>query len=138
MPTGAPCACSTLPFAYEIYPDRVGIVHMEAIAEPMSWSDLPEQARPFFEALRSPAGERMVLEVNVFNEKIMPARGAAAAHGRGDGHYRKPFLEPGEHRRPMLSQPRSLPLDGDPAATFSKRLPMCIRWWPCESRNGPG
>ena len=49
-----------------------GIVHMEAIAGPLDWSDIPEQAHPLFKALRSPQGERMVLEENIFIEQILP------------------------------------------------------------------
>ena len=53
-----------------------GIVHME----PMNWSDLPEQARLFFQAIRSPTGERMVLEENVFVEKIETKCSFIASH----------------------------------------------------------
>ena len=30
-------------------------------------------------------------------------------------HYRRPFAEPGEGRRPTLTWPRQIPLDGEPA-----------------------
>jgi haloalkane dehalogenase len=108
---------ATLGFEWaRTHPDRVkGIVHMEAIAEPMNWSDLPDSARPFFQALRSQAGEHMVLDENIFIEKILPA---AVLRSLTDGemeHYRRPFRHPGEDRRPMLSWPRTLPLDGEPA-----------------------
>jgi len=98
------------------HPDRVrGIVHMEAIAVPMSWSDFPEQARPFFQALRSPAGEAMVLEQNIFIEKILPAAVLRSLNDEEMEHYRQPYGRPGEDRRPMLSWPRSLPIEGEPA-----------------------
>ena len=98
------------------HPDRVkGIVHMEAIAEPMNWSDLPEQARPFFQALRSSAGERMVLEENIFIETILPAAVLRPLTDEEMEHYRRPYRNSGEDRRPMLSWPRSLPLDGVPS-----------------------
>jgi haloalkane dehalogenase len=52
--------------------DRLkGIVYMEGIAAPLNWSDIPEQGHPLFKALRSPEGERMVLEENIFIEKIL-------------------------------------------------------------------
>ena len=88
---------------------------MEAIAEPMTWTDLPEQARPFFQALRSQAGEQMVLEENIFIEKILPAAVLRPLTDAEMEHYRRPFRNPGEDRRPMLSWPRTLPLDGEPA-----------------------
>src|SRR5690606_11804567 len=56
------------------HPDRVrGIVYMEAIVTPLEWDDWPENARGIFQAMRSPAGEALVLEKNVFVERILPA-----------------------------------------------------------------
>ena len=96
-------------------PERVkAIVHMEAVAAPMSFSDLPESARPFFKALRSPAGEAMVLEQNIFIEQILKRATIRSLTSEEMEHYRSPFLEPGEGRRPTLSFPRNLPLDGEP------------------------
>ena len=92
-----------------------GIVHMEAIAAPMRWSDLPEQAHGFFRALRSPEGERMVLQENAFIEVRLPGAVLRQLSDEELAHYRKPFADPGEGRRPTLSWPRSLPLDGEPA-----------------------
>jgi haloalkane dehalogenase len=95
--------------------DRVqGIVHMEAIVAPMRWTDLPEQSLAFFRALRSPEGERMVLEDNVFIEARLPQAVMRKLTEEEMAHYRQPFVNPGEDRRPTLSWPRSLPLDGEP------------------------
>jgi haloalkane dehalogenase len=100
-------------------PKRVqGIVHMEAIAAPMRWSEFPDQARAFFQALRSPEGERMVLDQNMFIEKRLPGAMLRKLSDEEMEHYRKPFANPGEDRRPTLSWPRSLPLDGEPADVF--------------------
>jgi haloalkane dehalogenase len=92
----------------------LGIVHMEAIAAPLNWSDIPEQARPLFNALRSPEGERLVLEENVFIEKILPQAVIRQITEVELNQYRSPFRDPGEDRRAMLSWPRSLPIDGEP------------------------
>jgi haloalkane dehalogenase len=92
-----------------------GIVHMEAIAAPLNWLDIPEQARSLFRALRSPEGERMVLEENIFVEKILPQAVIRQLTDVELNHYRSPFRDSGEDRRPMLSWPRSLPIDGEPA-----------------------
>lgn len=88
---------------------------MEAIAAPLTWSDLPEHAHPLFKALRSPEGERLVLEENIFIEKILPQAVMRQLTGEELNHYRSPFRNSGEDRRPMLSWPRSLPIDGEPA-----------------------
>ncbi|MFQ5347776.1 MAG: haloalkane dehalogenase [Rhodothalassiaceae bacterium] len=98
------------------HPDRVkGIAYMEGIVTPLSWSDWPEAIRPIFAALRSPAGEGLVLEKNIFVERILPGgvlRGLTEAEM---AVYRRPYEEPGESRRPTLSWPREIPIDGDPA-----------------------
>jgi haloalkane dehalogenase len=93
----------------------LGVVHMEAIAATLNWSDIPEHARPLFKALRSPEGERMVLEENIFIEKILPQAVIRQLTDAELNHYRSPFRDSGEERRPMLSWPRSLPIDGEPA-----------------------
>jgi haloalkane dehalogenase len=92
-----------------------GITHMEAIAMPMSWSEFPEQARASFRALRSPEGERMVLEENMFIEIRLPAAILRQLTKEEMDHYRRPFAKAGEDRRPTLSWPRNLPIDVEPA-----------------------
>ena len=57
------------------HPDAVkGIAYMEAIVKPRTWSELPETARQLFQAYRTPAGERMILEENAFIEVNLPKR----------------------------------------------------------------
>lgn len=91
------------------------IVHMEAIAAPLNWPDIPENAHPLFKALRSLDGEQMVLEENIFIEKILPQAVLRQLTEDELKHYRQPFRNAGEDRRPMLSWPRSLPIGGEPA-----------------------
>lgn len=92
-----------------------GIAYMEALVRPLSWDEWPEPSRPIFEALRSPAGENLILEKNVFIERILPASVQRDLTDEEMDAYRAPFVEPGEQRRPLLSWPRALPLDGSPA-----------------------
>jgi len=98
------------------HPARVrGVVYMEALVRPVTWDEWPEPARKIFQAMRSPGGEEMVLQKNVFVERILPAsvlRGLTEAEMTV---YRRPFLEPGESRRPTLTWPRQIPIDGEPA-----------------------
>jgi haloalkane dehalogenase len=98
------------------HPDAVqGIAYMEAIVQPIAWADWPEAAQAIFQALRSPAGEEMILTRNLFIERILPA---SVLRPLGDiemDAYRRPFVAPGEGRRPMLTWPRQIPLDGEPA-----------------------
>lgn len=91
-----------------------GIAMMEFISPVKSWNDWPEAIRPLFQAFRTKgAGEELVLDQNVFIEKVLPgavARGLTEAEMQ---HYRAPFLERAS-RQPMLSFPRDLPIEGQP------------------------
>ncbi len=93
-----------------------GIAYMETIVVPLAWDDWPERARGIFQALRSPAGEEMVLDKNLFVERILPASVLRDLGEAEMAAYRKPFAEPGEGRRPTLTWPREIPIDGEPAA----------------------
>lgn len=96
--------------------DRVaGVAYMEAIVRPISWDDWPEGARGIFQSLRSEAGEEMVLTKNLFVEAILPSSIIRKLSDEEMNEYRRPFAEPGEGRRPTLTWPRQIPLDGEPA-----------------------
>ena len=97
--------------------DRVqGICYMEAIVCPIaSWDDWPEAARQIFQGFRSPAGESMVIEKNVFVERVLPGSIIRKLDDEEMAAYRRPFSEPGEARRPTLSWPRQIPIAGEPA-----------------------
>jgi haloalkane dehalogenase len=98
------------------FPGRVrALVYMEAIVRPMTWEEWPEAARGIFRAMRSPAGEEVVLQKNVFVERILPANVLRAITPEEMAVYRRPYLEPGESRRPTLTWPRQIPLGGEPA-----------------------
>ena len=96
--------------------DRVkGIAYMEAIVQPLAWSQWPEAATRIFRAFRSPAGEELVLEQNVFVERVLPGSVLRKLTDAEMDVYRAPFRNPGEDRRPTLTWPRQIPLDGEPA-----------------------
>ncbi len=98
------------------HPERVkALVYMEAIVRPLTWAEWPEAARKVFQAMRSPGGEEMVLAKNVFVERILPASVLRGLTTEEMDHYREPFREPGEGRRPTLTWPREIPIDGEPA-----------------------
>ena len=98
------------------HPERIkAIAYMEGLVKPVSWDDWPEAARGIFQAMRSPAGEEMVLDKNVFVERILPASVVRKLTEEEMAVYRRPYLEPGESRRPTLTWPREIPIDGEPA-----------------------
>ena len=90
------------------------IAYMEAIVQPINWSDWPENARNIFKKLRSAEGEEMVLKNNVFVEKILPASILRNLTEAEMAEYRRPFFNPGEDRRPTLTWPREIPIYGEP------------------------
>jgi haloalkane dehalogenase len=96
-----------------------GIAYMEAIVMPVTWDEWPEIARPVFQAMRSPAGEEMVLDKNLFVERILPASIIRDLTDEEMAEYRRPFAEPGEGRRPTLTWPRQIPIDGEPVDVHS-------------------
>ncbi len=92
-----------------------GIAYMEAIVRPMRWDEWNPDARPIFEAFRSPAGEEMILDKNLFIERVLPGSVLRGLTEEEMAVYRRPFAEAGESRRPTLTWPRQIPLDGEPA-----------------------
>ncbi len=92
----------------------LGIAYMEAIVRPISWDEWPERARQVFQGFRSEAGEAMVLDKNIFVERVLPSSVLRDLTDKEMNVYRRPFLEPGESRRPTLTWPRQIPIEGEP------------------------
>jgi haloalkane dehalogenase len=92
-----------------------GLAYMEAIVRPVTWAQWPDAARRVFQGFRSEAGESLVLERNVFVEAVLPGSILRKLSDEEMAEYRRPFLEPGERRRPTLTWPREIPIDGEPA-----------------------
>jgi haloalkane dehalogenase len=113
---------SSLGFQWAMdHPERVaGIVYMEAIVMPLTWGDWPEDGRNIFQGFRSPAGEKLVLEKNLFIEGVLPASVIRPLEAAELDAYRAPFAAGGEDRRAMLAWPRQLPIAGEPAAVVDR------------------
>lgn len=92
-----------------------GIAYMEGIVRPVSWDEWPEAARGVFQGFRSTAGEEMVLEKNTFVERVLPGSILRDLSEEEMAVYRRPFQSSGEDRRPTLTWPRQIPIDGEPA-----------------------
>jgi len=93
-----------------------GIAYMESLVIPQIWDDWGnEEVRKTFQGFRSPAGEQMVLQENVFVEQVLPGCVMRQLTEQEMAAYRAPYLEPGESRRPTLTFPRQIPIEGDPA-----------------------
>ena len=93
-----------------------GIAYMESILLTRDWSEVNDQHRDIFQKLRSPAGEDMVLCDNIFVEQLCLDEMRRPLADEEKAEYRRPFIRPGEDRRPTLSWPRQIPIGGEPAA----------------------
>jgi haloalkane dehalogenase len=97
-------------------PDRVkGVAYMEGIVRSMTWDEWPESIQALFQGFRSDGGESMVLEKNVFVERVLPGSVLRGLTDEEMAVYRRPFANAGEDRRPTLTWPRQIPLAGEPA-----------------------
>ncbi|MBT4687426.1 MAG: haloalkane dehalogenase [Rhodospirillaceae bacterium] len=95
--------------------DKVqGIAYMEAVVKPLNWSDFPDLGRNVFQGFRSENGDSMVLDKNIFVERVLPGAVIRDMSEAEMDHYRKPYLQPGEDRRPTLTWPRQIPIEGEP------------------------
>jgi haloalkane dehalogenase len=96
--------------------DRVrGIAYMEAIVRPVaSWSEWSAQAVPIFQGFRSDKGEAMILDRNMFVERVLPGSVLRKLTEAEMAEYRRPFAQR-EDRWPTLTWPRQIPIEGEPA-----------------------
>jgi haloalkane dehalogenase len=96
--------------------DRVrGIAYMEAIVRPFAgWEEWSAAAAPIFQGFRSDKGETMILDRNMFVERVLPGSILRKLSDAEMTEYRKPFLER-EDRWPTLTWPRQIPIAGEPA-----------------------
>ncbi|HVA78613.1 MAG TPA: haloalkane dehalogenase [Candidatus Binataceae bacterium] len=98
------------------HPERVaGLAYMEAIVRPLTWAEWSQPAVELFQSLRSAAGDDLILKRNIFVERILPGSVIRKLSDAEMDAYRRPFAEPGESRRPTLTWPREIPIDGEPA-----------------------
>lgn len=91
-----------------------GLAYMEAIVQPLTWTQWPEAALRVFQGFRSGNGESMILRSNLFVERVLPGSIKRQLTDEEMAEYRRPFLEPGESRRPTLTWPREIPIEGKP------------------------
>ena len=106
---------STLGFDWaNEYPQKVkAICYMEGIVQSMEWEDWNEDAKGIFQGFRSPAGEEMILEKNLFIEAVLPGSILRKLSDAEMNEYRRPFNDK-KSRRPTLDWPRQIPLENDP------------------------
>ena len=98
-----------------------GLVYMEAIVAPLAWADWPDNARRAFQGFRSRDGEDMILDKNMFVERVLPGSILRKLAEEEMARIPPPLRAPGEDRRPTLTWPRQIPIDGEPADVVAGR-----------------
>jgi len=97
-----------------------GIAYMEGIVQPLaSWSDFNPEATPLFQALRSQAGTELIIDRNVFVERILPGSVLRGLTEEEMEVYRAPFTRP-DDRYPTLTFPRQIPIEGAPPEVVAR------------------
>ncbi|MEO6780783.1 MAG: haloalkane dehalogenase [Bradyrhizobium sp.] len=96
--------------------DRIrGIAYMEAIVRPIaSWDEWNPAATPIFQGFRSDKGEQMILDRNMFVERVLPGSVLRKLTEAEMAEFRRPFPSR-EDRWPTLTWPRQIPIAGEPA-----------------------
>ena len=122
---------SGLGFHYAMrHEDNVkGLAFMEAILSPVrSWDVLPTDLREMYQTFRTPkVGWEMIVNRNVFVEKLLPGAVLRKLTEKEMDCYREPFKDPAS-RKPLWRWPNEVPVAGEPAdvaeavATYSRRL----------------
>lgn len=106
-----------------------GIVYMESIVRQARAKEVDNDFKSFLKAVRSTAGEKMILDDNIFVEKLLPKMILRKLNEDEMKVYRQPYLKPGESRRPTLTWPRQVVLDGEPA-DVNKIIEDYANWLP--------
>ena len=92
-----------------------GIAFMEAILRPFPPLDPSTETGRTFIAFRTPdVGWDIIVNQNVFVEKILPGMVIRGLTEEEMDHYRAPFLDP-ESRKPVWRWPNEIPIEGEPA-----------------------
>jgi haloalkane dehalogenase len=96
--------------------DRVrGIAYMEGIVRPIAgWEEWSAKGTPIFQGFRSDKGEAMILDQNMFIERVLPGSVLRKLTEAEMTEYRRPFLARAD-RWPTLTWPRQIPIAGEPA-----------------------
>jgi haloalkane dehalogenase len=103
-------------------PDFVrGLAFMEFVRPYPTWDDFirGSKAREIFRRFRTPGeGERLILEENVFVERVLPGGMRLKLTDEEMGVYRAPFPTP-QSRRPTWRFPNEIPIAGEPADLYA-------------------
>ena len=97
-------------------PSRIkGLAYTQTLMGNLNWDYWPPHVSDLMRRFRSKEGEELVLNQNYFVEKILPAMVIRDIPQEVFDEYRRPYANAGEDRRPTLTWPREIPVEGEPA-----------------------
>lgn len=92
-----------------------GIAYMEGIVKPLAdWSEFNPEAAPIFQGFRSEKGEELILDRNLFVDRVLPGSILRDLSADEQAEYRRSFQNR-DDRWPALTWPRQIPIGGEPA-----------------------
>jgi haloalkane dehalogenase len=98
-----------------------GLAFMEFIRPMQSWSEFHQvpEARALFQKFRTPGiGEKLILEDNVFVERVLPGSIKRQLAEEEMAAYRAPFPTP-QTRRPVWRLPNEMPIGHEPGDVWA-------------------
>ena len=98
------------------HPEAIkAIAYTQGVMGDFKWTNWPKDVAELMRKFRSGEGDELVLKENFFVEKILPAMVIRELPKDVWDEYRRPYNEAGESRRPTLTWPREIPVEGEPA-----------------------
>jgi haloalkane dehalogenase len=104
-----------------LHSDRISsITFMEGVTVPLTWDQWPEAGTKIFKLFRSDAGEELILDKNLFVERLLFNDPIKPMSEETRAEYLRPFINSGEDRRPTLTFPRNIPFNEEPLDTHNE------------------
>ena len=104
-----------------------GLAFMQTLMGNQRWDYWPPAVSELFRKFRGPEGEKLVLQDNYFVEKVLPGMTIRPLPKEVMDEYRRPYRKTGEARRPTLTWPREIPVEGEPADVLT-RIEAYVGW----------
>ena len=103
-----------LTWAYHNQQRVKAVAYTQTLMGDLNWDYWPPHVSELMRRFKSDEGEKLVLDENYFVEKILPAMVIRELPEEVIEEYRRPYRNPGEDRRPTLTWPREIPVNGTP------------------------
>lgn len=113
-------------WAYRHANEVAAIAFMETFVVSQTAENTPDWVRAWYTSFREPEKEAAVLSDNAFVERVLLGQFPNMSE-EDMGEYRRPFVEPGEGRRPTVTFAQQVPIDGEPREV-DERVRAHLAW----------